>query len=96
MNKNDFVMNGWKLDNVEEMQTAATCMSYQEFLEYKDQQKRQAAEAMRDLKGMYRGSEALYEDTIKNVVGEKFLTLFKKLKMIESCAVIGGRKLYAI
>lgn len=96
MSKNEFVMNGWKLDNVEEMQTAAACMSYQEFLEYKDQQKRQAAEAMRDLKGMYKNADALYEDTIKNAVGEKFLTLFKKLEMIESCAVIGGRKLYAI
>lgn len=96
MRKNEIIENGWKMDDQEEMRQAAACMTYDEYKAYKEQQKKQAKEAMRDLKGMYRNADALYEDTIKNAVGEKFLTLFKKLKMIESCAVIGGRKLYTI
>lgn len=96
MSKNYIIENGWKLDDQEEMRQAAKCMTYEEYKAYKNQQKKQAAEAMRDLKGMYDKADALYEDTIKNAVGEKFLTLFKKFRMIESCAIIGGRKLYAI
>lgn len=96
MTKNEFLQNGWKLENNDEMWEAAHCMTYEEYKEYKDQQSKQAHEAMRDLKGMYPKIEALYEDTIREVVGEKFLVLFRKLNMIESCGVIEGRKLYAI
>lgn len=96
MTRNEFLENGWKLEDSDEIWEAAHCMNYKEYKEYKAQQRSQAAEAMRDLKGMYAGAEALYEDTILQAVGEKFLVLFKKLEMIESCGVIQGRKLYAI
>ena len=96
MTRTEIIENGWKLDIEEEMEQAAKCMTYEEWELYKDQQLKQTKEAMRDLKGMNPGIETMYEDAIIAVVGLKFLTLFRKYEMIESCGMIAGRKLYAI
>lgn len=39
---------------------------------------------------------AIYEDAVIETVGEHGLTLLRKYKLIESCAVIKYRKLYAL
>lgn len=39
---------------------------------------------------------AIYEDAIIDVVGQHGLALLRKYKLIESCAVIRYRKLYAL
>lgn len=97
MMKDTFLENGWKMSDEDMMWYAAKAgLTYKEYTAYKETLKNQAKEAMRDLKGMFVGADALYEDTIINSVGEKFLVLFRRFEMIESCGVIGGRKVYAI
>ena len=39
--------------------------------------------------------DAVYQDAIIDLVGEKGLTLLRKYHLIETCAVFNGRKLYA-
>lgn len=57
---------------------------------------KQTREILRDLKGMFPDMETLYEDVIINSVGEEGLYNLRKHHLIETCAVLNGRKLYAI
>ena len=41
-------------------------------------------------------ADAVYEDTIVDIVGTKGLQLLREFKLIESCGIINGRKLYAL
>lgn len=41
-------------------------------------------------------ADALYEDTIIDLVGEHGLLLLREFHLIETCAMFNGRKLYAI
>lgn len=41
-------------------------------------------------------AEAVYEDTIINLVGTHGLELLREFRLIESCAILEGRKLYAL
>ena len=40
--------------------------------------------------------DAVYEDAIIDLIGEKGLTLLREYHLIETCAVFNGRKLYAL
>ena len=57
---------------------------------------KQTREILRDLKGMHPHMETLYEDTIISSVGEEGLYNLRKHHLVETCAVLNGRKLYAI
>lgn len=94
--KENILENGWKLSECEEMEQAAECMTYEEFTEYRKQQKIQARKAMEELRHKFAGADAIYADVIVQEVGEKVFALLKRFCMIESCGVIQGRKLYAI
>lgn len=48
------------------------------------------------LKKHYPKSDALYEDTIINLVGREGLRALRESHKIETCAMFYGRKLYAI
>ena len=39
--------------------------------------------------------DAVYEDVIINLVGKRGLELLREFRLIESCGIINGRKLYA-
>ena len=39
--------------------------------------------------------DAVYEDVIINLVGKRGLELLREFRLIESCGIIDGRKLYA-
>lgn len=41
-------------------------------------------------------ADAVYEDAIVDIVGVKGLQLLREFKLIESCGIINGRKLYAL
>lgn len=41
-------------------------------------------------------ADAIYEDSIVDIVGYDGLMLLRKMHMIETCAVLEGRKLYAL
>lgn len=58
--------------------------------------KSQAEEVLRDLKGMYNKADALYMDTIIDVVTEKGFWKLVKYGLIECCGEFNGRKLYVI
>ena len=40
--------------------------------------------------------DAVYEDAIVNLVGKRGLQLLREFKLIESCGIINGNKLYAL
>ena len=48
------------------------------------------------LKSYYPQADALYEDTIIDVVGKQGLRILIEAKMIEACANFDERKLYAL
>ena len=48
------------------------------------------------LKREFPAMETLYEDTIVSIVGEDGLAALKRGRLIEACAKVNGRKLYAI
>lgn len=56
----------------------------------------QAKGALRALQRNYPNMETLYEDVIINTIGQDGLYALRKYHLIESCAVLNGRKLYAI
>lgn len=41
-------------------------------------------------------AETVYEDIIINLVGNRGLALLREFHLIETCAVLEGRKLYAL
>lgn len=41
-------------------------------------------------------ADAIYEDSIVDIVGYDGLMLLRKEHMIESCGILEGRKLYAV
>lgn len=48
------------------------------------------------LKAKYTDEETLYEDTIVSLLGIHGLTMLKKNQLIELCATLDGRNLYAV
>lgn len=58
--------------------------------------KRSAEQFMRILKRNFPKADALYEDVILHYVGRTGLDALRKEHLIESCALLEGRKLYAI
>lgn len=44
----------------------------------------------------HHNAETVYEDVIIDLVGQRSLALLREFRLIESCAVINGRKLYAL
>lgn len=53
-------------------------------------------EYMDELRKEYPKADALYEDTIIKAVGAQGLQKLREEHLIESCAVLEGRKLYAL
>lgn len=48
------------------------------------------------LKEESEGLDALYESFIKDVVGRRGLEVLIKNKLVESCGVVNGRRLYTL
>ena len=48
------------------------------------------------LRDEFEKADALYEDTIITYCGQEGLELLREYHFIESCAVLDGRKLYAL
>ena len=44
----------------------------------------------------HHNAETVYEDIIIELVGQRGLYLLREFRLIETCAVINGRKLYAL
>lgn len=44
----------------------------------------------------HHNAETVYEDIIIELVGNRGLNLLREFRLIETCAVIHGRKLYAL
>ena len=44
----------------------------------------------------YPKTDAIYEDSIVELIGHDGLMLLREMHMIETCAVLEGRKLYAV
>ena len=42
------------------------------------------------------GNETVYEDVIISIIGYSGLSLLREFHLIETCAVLNGRKLYAL
>ena len=55
-----------------------------------------AKEIYGELREEFEKADALYEDTIIAHCGQDGLQLLREYRFIESCAVIEGRKLYAL
>ena len=71
----------------------------QSFLDFYAEQEAKKSEAMEIYNfvcSQYRNAEAIYEDTIVNLVGEHGLCLLREFHLIETCAIFKGRKLCAI
>lgn len=55
-----------------------------------------AKEIYGELREEFEKADALYEDTIIAHCGRDGLELLKEYRFIESCAILDGRKLYAL
>ena len=55
-----------------------------------------AKEIYGGLRDEYEKADALYEDTIIDYCGQEGLQLLREYHFIETCAVLEGRKLYAL
>lgn len=55
-----------------------------------------AKEIYGELREEFEKADALYEDTIIENCGREGLNLLREYHFIESCAVLEGRKLYAL
>ena len=55
-----------------------------------------AKEIYGELREEFEKADALYEDTIIAHCGQDGLQLLREYRFIESCAVLEGRKLYAL
>lgn len=48
------------------------------------------------LKSTYPKADAIYEDTIIDLLGREALLLLRESRLIELCGVLEGRRLYAV
>lgn len=55
-----------------------------------------ANEYMQQLKAAFPKADAIYEDTIIDICGREGLLCLREIRLIESCGIIEGRRLYAI
>lgn len=55
-----------------------------------------ANEYMQQLKAAFPKADAIYEDTIIDICGMEGLLCLREIRLIESCGIIEGRRLYAI
>lgn len=55
-----------------------------------------ANEYMQQLKTAFPKADAIYEDTIIDICGREGLLCLREIRLIESCGIIEGRRLYAI
>lgn len=55
-----------------------------------------ANEYMQQLKAAFPKADAIYEDTIIDICGREGLLFLMESRLIESCGIIEGRRLYAI
>ena len=55
-----------------------------------------AKEIYSDLRDEFAKADALYEDTIVAHCGQEGLQLLREYNFIEACAILDGRKLYAL
>lgn len=67
-----------------------------DFRKEKEMNFNKAKEALNRIMEVYPTAEAVYEDAIIAIVGTEGLQLLRENRLIESCAVLYGRKLYAV
>lgn len=72
----------------------------QAYIDYESERKCREREAYEILSAVssyfHHKAETVYEDVIINLVGNRGLALLREFKLIETCAVLEGRKLYAL
>lgn len=72
----------------------------QQFKDYESEQKSREFEAQNIYSAVscyfHHKAETVYEDVIIDLVGNRGLALLREFKLIEPCAVLEGRKLYAM
>ena len=55
-----------------------------------------AKQVYETVKNMCDGLDAVYEDYLVSLIGNEGLDTLRKDKLVESCGVVNGRKLYAL
>lgn len=68
-----------------------------EYLAEQREKEREAQDIYCAIQSFYHHKvDAVYEDAIVNLVGKRGLQLLREFKLIESCGIINGNKLYVL
>lgn len=71
--------------------------TFNEYLAEQREREREAQDIYCAIQAFYHHkADALYEDAIVNLVGKRGLQLLREFKLVESCGIINGNKLYAL